>query len=43
MIEDFFYLPPVSMTPVVHLELRISLPIFENIRNGPIGMGLGKN
>jgi hypothetical protein len=24
MIEDFFHLPPVSTTPVVHLELRIS-------------------
>ncbi len=34
MIKDFFHLPPVSMTPVVHLELRISLPIFEIIRNG---------
>ena len=22
MIEDFFYLPPVSTTQVVHLELR---------------------
>jgi hypothetical protein len=22
-IEDFFHLPPVSMTPVVHLDLRI--------------------
>jgi hypothetical protein len=24
MIEEFFHLPPVSMTPVVHLELGIS-------------------
>jgi hypothetical protein len=24
LIEDFFHLPPVSTTPVVHLELRIS-------------------
>ncbi len=23
-IEDFFHLPPVSMTPLVHIELRIS-------------------
>jgi hypothetical protein len=23
-IEDFFHLPPVSLTPVVNLELRIS-------------------
>ncbi len=44
LIEDFFHLPPVSMTPVVHLELGISLPIFENIWNGPKGIlrGLGK-
>jgi hypothetical protein len=26
MIEDFFHLPPVSKTSVVHLELRISPP-----------------
>jgi hypothetical protein len=30
LIEDFFHLPPVSTTPVVHLELRISPRIFEN-------------
>jgi hypothetical protein len=24
LIEDFFHLPPVSTTPVVHLELGIS-------------------
>jgi hypothetical protein len=37
-------LPPVSLTPVVHLDLRISLRIFENIRNDPkvIIRGLGK-
>ncbi len=29
MIEDFFHLPPLSTTPVVHLELRISPRIFE--------------
>ncbi len=36
-------LPPVSTTPVVHLELRISPRIFENIRNGLNGIvrGLG--
>jgi hypothetical protein len=28
-IEDFFHLQPVSMTPVVHLELQISQRIFE--------------
>jgi hypothetical protein len=32
--EDFFHLPPVSTTPVVHLELPISSRIFEKIRNG---------
>ncbi len=42
--EDFCHLPPVSATPVVHLELRISPRIFEKIRNGPIGIlrGLGE-
>jgi hypothetical protein len=39
MIEDFFHLPPVSTTQVVHLELRISPRIFEKIRNGPIDWG----
>jgi hypothetical protein len=38
LIEDFFHLPPVSKTPVVHLELRISPRIFEKIRNGPNGI-----
>jgi hypothetical protein len=28
-------LPPVSLTPVVHLDLRISPRIFKKIRNGP--------
>jgi hypothetical protein len=44
MIEDFFHLPPMSTTPVVHLELRISPRIFEKIRNGPISIlrGLGE-
>ncbi len=44
LIEDFFHLPPVSTTPVVHLELRISPRIFEKIRNGPTGIlrGLGE-
>ncbi len=37
-------LPPVSTTPVVHLDLRISPRIFEKIRNDPkvIIRGLGK-
>jgi hypothetical protein len=34
LIEDFSHLPPVSTTPVVNLELRISPRIFEKIRNG---------
>ncbi len=38
------YLPPVSMTPVVHLDLRISPRNFEKIRNDPnvIIRGLGE-
>jgi hypothetical protein len=37
-------LPPVSLTPVVHLDLRISLRIFEKILNDPyvIFRGLGE-
>jgi hypothetical protein len=44
MIEDFFHLPPVLLTPVVHLELQISLQIFQKIWNGPNGIlrGLGE-
>ncbi len=44
MIEDFLHLPPVSLTPVANLELRISLRIFEQIRNDPNGVlrGLGE-
>ncbi len=38
MIEDFFHLPPVSTTPVVHLELRIYQGIFKKIWNGPNGI-----
>jgi hypothetical protein len=41
LIEDFCHLPPVSMTLVVHLELRISPQIFEKIRNGPNGITRG--
>ncbi len=42
--EDFCHLPPVSATPVVHLELRISPRIFEKIWNGSFGIlrGLGE-
>ncbi len=44
MTEDFYHLPPVSTTPVVHLELRISPRIFEKIWNSPnvILRGLGE-
>ncbi len=35
LIEGFFHLPPVSLTPVANLELRISPRIFEKIRNRP--------
>ncbi len=31
-------LPPVSLIPVVHLDLRISPRIFEKIQNGPNGI-----
>jgi hypothetical protein len=36
MIEDFFHLPLVSMTPVVHLELRISPRIWEKFETAPV-------
>jgi hypothetical protein len=41
-MEDF--LPLVSTTLVVHIELGISPRIFEKIRNGPNGIlgGLGE-
>jgi hypothetical protein len=44
LIEDFFHLQMVLTTLVVHVELRISLRIFEKIRNGPNGVlrGLGE-
>jgi hypothetical protein len=38
LLEDFFHLPPVSATPVVHLEPRISPRIYEKIRNGRNGI-----
>ncbi len=38
MIEDFLHLPPVSLTLVANLELRISPWIFEKIRNDPNGI-----
>ncbi len=44
LTEDFFHLPLVSLTPVVHHELRISTRIFEKIRNRHKGIrrGLGE-
>ncbi len=44
LLEGFFHLPPVSLTPVANLELRISPRIFEKIRNDPncIIRGLGE-
>ncbi len=38
LIEDFFHLPPVSLTPVANLELRISPRICEKIWNGLDGI-----
>jgi hypothetical protein len=44
LIQSFCHLPPVSLTPVANLELRISPRIFEKIRNSPnvIIRGLGE-
>jgi hypothetical protein len=44
LLEGFFYLPPVLLTPVANLELRISPQIFKKIRNCPNGKirGLGE-
>ncbi len=44
LLEGFFHLPPVSLTPVANLELRISPRIFEKNRNSPncIFRGLGE-
>ncbi len=38
VIDTGVNLPPVSLTPVVHLDLRISPRIFEKNRNGPNGI-----
>jgi hypothetical protein len=45
MIEDFFHLPPVSTTPVVHLELQISPRIFDEFETPKMVyiQGLGVN
>jgi hypothetical protein len=44
VVETGGNLPQVSLTPVVHLDLRISPRIFEKIRNDPnvIIRGLGE-
>ncbi len=44
LLEGFFHLPPVSLTPVANLELRISPRIFKKILNSPNGIirGLGE-
>ncbi len=44
LLQGFFHLPSVSLTPVASLELRISPRIFEKILNGPNGIirSLGK-
>ncbi len=44
LLEGFFHLPPVSLTPVANLELRISPRISEKIRNHRNGIirGLGE-
>jgi len=43
-LHFYNFIPPVSLTPVVHLDLRISPRIFEKIRNDPnvIFRGLGE-
>jgi hypothetical protein len=38
LLEGFFHLPPVSLTPEANLELRIYPRIFEKIQNGPNGI-----
>jgi hypothetical protein len=44
LIEEFFHLPPVSTTPVVNLELRISPRIFKKFETVLMGYsGAGGN
>jgi hypothetical protein len=38
VVDTAAILPRVSLIPVVHLDLRISLRIFEKIRNGLNGI-----
>ncbi len=44
LIEDFFHLPPVSTTPLVYFELRITPRILKKNWDGPKGFlgGLGE-
>jgi hypothetical protein len=44
-IRLYVSVPPVSLIPVVHLDLRISPRIFEKFRNDPnvIFRGLGED
>jgi hypothetical protein len=37
LIEDFFHLPPLSLTPVMHLELQISPQIPEKSETTLLG------
>jgi hypothetical protein len=37
VIEDFFHLPPVSTTPVVHLELQIFPRFFKIFEMAQMG------
>jgi hypothetical protein len=38
LFEDFLHLPPMSLTPAVHLKPQISPQIFEKILNVPNGI-----
>jgi hypothetical protein len=42
LVEDFFHLPLVSITPVVRLELQVPPRISEKIQNGQILSGFGE-
>ncbi len=38
LFQNFSLFSPVSLTPLINFHSRISLRIFEKIRNGPIGI-----
>ncbi len=43
LIEDFFHLPPMSLTPMVHLDLRIFANFRKNVNvSYDIIRGLGE-